>query len=276
MSVKKQKSPLLLLHGWAMTPAVWQPLRAALDAEAFDTQAPALPGHDGHEHAARPDATLDAWAEIFAPQMGAPVFAPQVGAPVWAGTRPAPTPLAPTTVVGWSLGALIALELARLYPERVARLILIGATPRFAAAPDWPHGLDAGTVAAFGEDYTHQTAACLRRFLTLQSLGEKTARRSLLSRLETACVPHPEGRPLPALADGLKILSGSDLRPRLVTIGQPVHLIHGDGDTLMPLAAARWLAAALPNARLSVLEGCGHALPLSHPVELAQLISVFA
>lgn len=249
MSVKKQKPSLLLLHGWAMTPAVWQPLRAALDAEAFDTQAPALPGHDGHEHAARPDATLDAWAEIFAPQ---------------------------TTVVGWSLGALIALELARLYPERVARLILIGATPRFAAAPDWPHGLDAGTVAAFGEDYTHQTAACLRRFLTLQSLGEKTARRSLLSRLETACVPHPEGRPLPALADGLKILSGSDLRPRLATIGQPVHLIHGDGDTLMPLAAARWLAAALPNARLSVLEGCGHALPLSHPVELAQLISVSA
>jgi pimeloyl-[acyl-carrier protein] methyl ester esterase len=246
----KGKTPLLFLHGWAMTPAIWQASIAALgeSGHAVEIHAPALPGHGAH--AASPGgASLAAWAEALAPALPA-------GA----------------ALIGWSLGALLALELARIQPERVARLILIGATARFVAAPDWPHGLDAATVEAFIDDYERRPAATLRRFLALQTLGDD-ARRQLLPRLAAACVPHPDpAPPRPALADGLRILAAADLRSGLAAIAQPVHIIHGAGDALMPPAAAHWLAGALPRARLTLLENRGHALPLSSPAECAALI----
>jgi pimeloyl-[acyl-carrier protein] methyl ester esterase len=246
----KTTLPLVLLHGWGMTPAVWHPLIAALDRAPADADlyTPALPGHLGEASSAPP--TLSAWAEALVPAL-----------------PPA------AVIVGWSLGALLALELARFHPQKVARLVLIGATPRFVSGPDWPHGLTPETVTAFINGYASQPAATLRRFLALQTLGD-AARRRLLPQLEAACVPHPAAQPLPALADGLQILVDSDLRPppTLAAIEQPAHLIHGDGDALMPLAAARSLADALSHARLSVLANCGHAPLLSRPAECAALI----
>ncbi|MDR1854101.1 MAG: alpha/beta fold hydrolase [Azoarcus sp.] len=229
-------TPLVLLHGWAMTPAVWTPLRGAL--KGIEIHAPALPGNG---------TTLAAWADALAP------------------TLPPRAHL-----VGWSLGAMLALELAALHPTRVSRLTLIAATPRFVAAPDWPHGLDAATVAAFVAGYANDPRATLRRFLALQTLGDAAGRR-LTPRLEAASVPHADA-PLPALAAGLKILADADLRPRLAAVTQPVRLIHGDGDALMPLAAARWLADALPRAALTVLERCGHAPLLSRTADCAAVL----
>ena len=240
-----RKAPLFFLHGWAMTPAAWQPLIEALGTEDFESHAPVLPGHDGNATNVMP--TLAAWADTLA-------LALPAGA----------------AVIGWSLGALLALELARTRPDRVKRLILLGATPCFVSAPDWPHGLDAALVASFTDGYTDQPDQTLRRFLALQTLGD-ASRRQLLPQLEAATVPHA-GHPLPALADGLKILAESDLRLQLAEIEQPVHLIHGSDDALMPLEAAHWIKTALPNARLTVYERCGHALPLSRPEDCAALI----
>ncbi|MDR1424340.1 MAG: alpha/beta fold hydrolase [Azoarcus sp.] len=239
------KSPLALLHGWAMTPAVWMPLRAALGdiacVAANDDPPPQGLGTD--------DAALSAWADSLAPSL-----------------PPA------STVVGWSLGALLALELARAHPARVARLILIAATPRFVAAANWPHGLDAATLAAFVNGYARRPAITLRRFLALQTLGDAAARR-LLPALEAASVTHEKtAPPRPALINGLNILATADLRPHLAAITQPVHLLHGDGDALMPLAAAHWLAHTLPDARLTVLDKRGHAPLLSCPAECAAAI----
>jgi pimeloyl-[acyl-carrier protein] methyl ester esterase len=238
-----RKTPLLFLHGWASSPAVWQPLIAALAAEKsdFESYAPTLPGHDGNATETAPN--LAAWADAL--PSGA-------------------------TVIGWSLGALLALELARTRPEIVERLILFSATPCFVSAPDWPHGLDAAVVASFTDGYLSQPTQTLRRFLALQTLGD-ASRRKLHSQLEAAAVSH-DGHPLPMLADGLKILAESDLRLHLAEIRQPVHLVHGSDDALMPVEAARWLAAALPHARLTIVEHCGHALLLSRPDDCAALI----
>ncbi|MCL2876623.1 MAG: alpha/beta fold hydrolase [Betaproteobacteria bacterium] len=240
-----RKTPLFFLHGWAMAPAVWQPLIAALGAENFEIHTPALPGHD--ENAISINPTLAAWADALAPAIP-------------------PT----ATVIGWSLGALLALELARTRFEHVERLILLGVTPRFVSTSNWPHGLDAAVVASFTDGYASQPTQTLRRFLTLQTLGD-AYRRQLLPQLEAAAVPHTTS-PLPALADGLKILTASDLRPQLAKIRQPVHIIHGNDDALMPIEAARQLAAALPRARLTVFEHCGHAPLLSRADECAAVI----
>jgi pimeloyl-[acyl-carrier protein] methyl ester esterase len=46
-----------------------------------------------------------------------------------------------TMLLGWSLGAMVALELARTQAARVSALVLVGATPRFVAAAHWPYGV---------------------------------------------------------------------------------------------------------------------------------------
>ncbi|MDR0703237.1 MAG: alpha/beta fold hydrolase [Azoarcus sp.] len=238
--------PLVFLHGWAMTPAIWQPMAGALGGDASDIHIPALPGHG--VATANPRNSLAAWVEALAPAL----------------PRDA-------VLVGWSLGALLALELARVRPRQVARLALIGSTPRFVASADWPHGLDEKTVSDFIEGYARDPAATLRRFLILQTLGDD-ARDHLFRRLsEAVCAPR-DGQTPKALADGLHILAATDLRANLAAIEQPVCLIHGDGDALMPPAAVRWLADTLPRARLRMLENRGHAPLVSARDECAAAI----
>ena len=82
-------------------------------------------------------------------------------------------------------------------------------------------------------------------------------------------VPLDPGR-TSGLARGLRLLATCDQRAIAADIRQPVTLIHGAGDALMPLGAAQWLATRLPAARLELMGDCGHAPFLSRPGECAE------
>ena len=60
------------------------------------------------------------------------------------------------------------------------------------------------------------------------------------------------------------ILATEDRTPQLRSLeGLPVTVLHGAADPLIPVSAGRQLAAAIPGARLEVVEGMGHSLPLA-------------
>jgi pimeloyl-ACP methyl ester carboxylesterase len=63
-----------------------------------------------------------------------------------------------------------------------------------------------------------------------------------------------------------------DLRPLLPHVRQPVLLVHGEHDTVVPWAHAEELLRGLPNARCAVLEGCGHVPSYTHPEMLAEVV----
>ena len=69
----------------------------------------------------------------------------------------------------------------------------------------------------------------------------------------------------PRCRASLDMLAQSDLRPLLHEVHQPVLLVHGAADPLMPLAAAERLLMKLPEARLEVFGGSAHAPFASHP-----------
>lgn len=239
--------PLVLLHGWGLSPTVWSGMRPYLTAFP-EIHAPWLPGHGPAEAAHGPE--LADWTELLVPDLPDDAL-----------------------VVGWSLSGLIALDLARRYPRKVARLALIGATPRFVAGPDWPQGLAAETVQGFRDGFASDAAATLRRFVALQTVGD--ARRKAVALALSAALPAMGEENASALGEGLRLLAETDLRDSL-DIAQPVRLLHGEGDALMPPGAATWLADRLPDGRLTLFTDCGHAPFLSRPADCATLLAGFA
>jgi pimeloyl-[acyl-carrier protein] methyl ester esterase len=166
-------------------------------------------------------------------------------------------------VVGWSLGAQVALAWAQTKPQQIERLALIAATPCFTQRRDWPHAVAAPVLEAFARALQSDRSGTIQRFFSLQARGDNRAKR-VARRLHGvfAGSPAPDAR---ALERGLDLLLETDLRGALAAIEQPVLIVHGERDVLAPLAAGEYLAQALPHAHLEVIPGTAHAPFISEP-----------
>ncbi len=233
---------LVLVHGWGVNRGVWGPLAEALAPHRRVQSIDLLGYDDGRAPSVRYD--LDAMAADLLTR------APQRSA--W---------------VAWSLGGLVAMRAAVREPHRVSRLHLVGASPRFVTAPDWPHGVDAAVMQRLCRDLSADYRGALGRYLLLQA-GDPRDGRALARRLRPLIerVGAPRRWVLEA---SLAVLQGTDLRGELDGLTVPVHLIHGERDRLAPIGAARYLADRLPGARLTQLSS-GHAPFASDPVGFAQ------
>jgi pimeloyl-ACP methyl ester esterase len=226
---------LVLVHGWGFGSAVWRPVAEHLPA-TLRVHRVDLPGYGSHE---------------FSPDM-LPVDA---------------------VVCGWSLGALYALQWARHYPDRIARLVLVGATPRFVQTTDWPWAQLPALLNEFASGVRADATTALRRFAALLNRGDGQA-RSLTREMSAMLDRHT---PTTAcLLEGLETLRTTDLRDAIADVGQPTLVIHGQCDSLMPPAAGRWLADRLPQGRLEVFEGAAHAPFLSDRQRFAAAVARFA
>lgn len=239
--------PVVLLHGWASHAQVIRGLARVLEKH-FRVQVMALPGYGGT--AACAPYTLERIADALA------AAAPRH-----------------CSVVGWSLGAQVAMTWAQRAPKQVSRLSLIGATPCFTQRADWPHAVTPVVMRQFTSAIKRDCPSVLRRFVALQSLGDVQAVR-VAHQLRTVLFTHP----LPAqdvLESGLEILRGADLRAMLPLIRQPALILHGEHDAVTPSAAGQALSGMLPNARFHKIAGAGHAPFLSDPSAVAALLHEF-
>ena len=230
---------MVFLHGWGTHPVIWEPL---LEHYPKATALP-LPGYAGSETAT----TLDGMVEILAMQI------PEG-----------------SVLVGWSLGGQLAMHVSLRYPAKVSNLVLIGATPCFVNRDDWPHGVAAEVFEQFALSLAADYADTIRRFLALQAQGSGSVREVLTAlRRRLLAQPRP---PAGVLEAGLEILQNLDMRGEVRQLAMPVTLIHGTGDKLAPVAAARWMADAIPAASLTEVTGAGHAPFLSHAQGVAEMI----
>lgn len=229
---------VVLVHGWGLHGGVWHDLAARL-AATHRVTVPDLPGH-GRSPDADSAFTLDALADAVQRHTAGPA--------VW---------------VGWSLGALVALTAALRFPDRVERLVLIGATPRFVQSPDWSQAMAPETLAQFARELETDYRGTLARFLSLQA-GEGEAGRETVRRLRAVLAEGGDPAPV-ALRAGLRLLAETDLRARLAEVNAPALVLHGKRDRLAPAGAGEYLAAHLRDARLVTVPGAGHAPFLSHP-----------
>lgn len=250
-------TPCYALHGWCFGPGVWRDMAAHWPG----LQALALPGYGDPDRRAQEEGADLSPAGAAEADTGAEpgaTHSPLRTLDALAHAVAQRLPPQPVDLLGWSLGALVALQLAASAPQRVRRLVLLGASARFVAAPDWPHAVAPALLDGFRTELAQDAAALRARFALLCAQGEAPAQaRTVVRRLRAL-----SSAPLPVLDDGLAVLASSDLRPLLPRAQAPVLLLHGAHDALMPVGAAQALAQALPTARLQVLLDAGHALPL--------------
>ena len=170
------------------------------------------------------------------------------------------TAVAPGPVVlgGWSLGGMVALELAARTEIPVDKLLLLATTPRFTMATDWPHGLPDTQVRALRRNLERRFEATLGDFFALAfAEGEVAAER--LRAIRTFAI-YPGGLPDHATAAALlELLAVHDQRAILPAISCPALVLHGTLDRVTPAGAGRALAAALPQGQLHEIAGAGHA-----------------
>lgn len=159
-------------------------------------------------------------------------------------------------VVGASLGAAAALELALTHPARVRSLTLITpfveASPRLTAIGEAWH-----RVAAEASAET-LAASLLPWFFSARFLADPAARGRTLRGLAQTVARVPADT-IRRMAAGLDAWSGSRTAD-LARLSMPTLVIAAGDDLLTPEAPA--IAAAIPGAKLVVVEGAGHAVAL--------------
>ncbi|MDA8164913.1 MAG: methyltransferase domain-containing protein [Desulfobacteraceae bacterium] len=156
--------------------------------------------------------------------------------------------LARVRLIGWSMGAHLALDFARAHPGRVASLDLL------AMRREWP----AAEIEQIRRELAADPQGFLAAFYRKCFLGDRALYRLFQSTLEAGCLREP---PLAVLHRGLDYLAQARSLPAPV----PTRLVHGRRDLIVPLAER----AELPGAESEVLDHAGHLVFLGAGCTLA-------
>jgi pimeloyl-ACP methyl ester carboxylesterase len=233
--------PLVLVHGLGDRSEAWAPMIKQLKKDGFHVYALDLLGYGRSPKPADSDYSIATQEQLVAD------FIRALG-------------MQKTDIGGWSMGGWIALKLALDHPEMVDRVVVYDAA-----------GLRYDT--GFSQSIFHPTnAAELRR---LQILLE------------------PNSRPLPGFIarDALRkfagqqwvidrgmdsMFTGRDLvDSRLSDFTEPLLLVWGADDRLIPVALAEKMHALDPRSELDVVEGCGHLAPALCTTRVAAVTAEF-
>ena len=175
------------------------------------------------------------------------------------------------TIVGHCLGGWIATEMAVRNPERIGRLVLIG-----AAGLQLPDAL-VGDLFMYSQHRDGGIMAELRELLFAEPTGElalgivpdgRVAIPDEVRRYKSLTLAGRVGWEPPYLHD-LK------LARRLHRITAPTLVLWGEHDRLIPPANGRAYAEHIPHATLHTLPGCGHSAIIEQPEACMNLIEPF-
>ncbi|MGZ4179213.1 MAG: 2-succinyl-6-hydroxy-2,4-cyclohexadiene-1-carboxylate synthase [Solirubrobacteraceae bacterium] len=233
---------VVFLHGFTHTGRSWQPVIAAL-AERYTSVADDIRGHG--------DAS-----ERLPVSLGTVVDDVLAAAPER------------FTLVGYSMGGRIALHVALRRPDRVQRLVLIGASPGIADAQqrEARRLADERLADEVGRSTIEEFAQRWAQTPVLAGLPPQALEAARADRLRST----PAG-----LARALRGLGTGALPPlwdRLGELAMPVTLAVGERDEKFRGIAAE-MSRGVPGSQVVVVPGAGHAVHLEAPEAIAALLS---
>ena len=247
--------PVILIHGFISSSLVWSQVFLPLANAGFRVIALDLPGYGYSEKPNQGAYTIDSQARAVAGLMDR-------------------LSIDKATIVGASYGGAIAATLALDYPDRVERLVMVGAVTNDDAKKH-----------------------LLMRILQVPLLGDVTTPLYLSSmwalRLRMRDMYERTGRPFDErmLRARHHVLATANMQRSMIRtarrwnanriarqaplIRQPTLLLWGEDDNHIPLRNAFELRDAIPNSRLIVFRNCGHLPPTEYPQQFVQVLADF-
>jgi pimeloyl-[acyl-carrier protein] methyl ester esterase len=261
---QKQSIPIVLLHGWGLNSAVWQPLLDNLSTEftdAFHVITIDLPGFGANiNRKVSPYSLANVCQQIM------------------------DTVEQPAIYLGWSLGGLVATEMALTHPEKVLGLITVASSPRFlehrlaevtedkeANQLVWP-GIKPQVLSAFHQQLHIDAKKTINGFLKLQAMGSPHVRQDI-KQISQLVFQHDMANKN-TLDESLNLLETSDYRSKLVDIKQPFLRLYGTADSLVPKSVIGLVAKlAENNSDQHIFQGASHAPFISHLNDFTQVLT---
>ena len=169
-------------------------------------------------------------------------------------------------LAGLSMGGYCALEIIRQAPERVAALALLDTSAR----PDTPESTAnrRRLVALAAQNYERVVEELLPKLVAPAHLSDPAitgAVRAMAGAFDATSFARQQEA----------IISRADSRPLLPSIACPTLVLCGREDALTPLAIHEEMAAAIPGARLVVVDGSGHLSPLERPAAVTAALAAW-
>jgi proline iminopeptidase len=179
-------------------------------------------------------------------------------------------------VVGASMGGMIAQLVAASTPERVLTLTSIMSTTGARLLPQPKAHVRRQLLRrpANPADVESVTDHLVRMFTLIGSPGYPTPPDEMRVRIRRSVERgyHPAGVARQLVA----IVADGDRSPRLSRISCPTLVIHGRADPLVPYACGVDTANSVPGAKMLVIKGMGHALPVSMWPQIIDAIAAHA
>jgi pimeloyl-ACP methyl ester carboxylesterase len=181
------------------------------------------------------------------------------------------------TLVGNSMGGLVAAEAVLSAPERYERLVLVSAA---GLINTWlPHQRGRATSQAwgtFGPGFGRAAREVVSRRLARYLMFRLFVRYPGRLRKELLWEQMASGLPAPGFADALDAVIEYDARDRLEEIEIPTMIVWGFDDWVISTMAALSYHRRIPHSRLEIFERTGHVPQLERPARFNRLLEEFA
>lgn len=250
--VEGEGHPLLLLHGGGADAVWWEEVIPSL-ARHFQVYAMDLRGHGKTVRPPEPKLHADVWTEDLKNFMDS--FGIERAA-----------------LAGWSLGGIVVMNFATVYPDRVTHLIPMGAPGSHTGVWDRKGFEDRMALVESGiamKEIVEKTFEFTKVTFSKYSLEHNPTAvekvRQMLSRNRpTDYAEMLRCREDPAILEG-----------KLKAVTCPSLVICGDSDSRTPLEMSENLHKALPNSYLRIIADCGHNYAREQPEATSRSIITF-
>ena len=247
--------PIILIHGFISSNLIWANTLLPLARKGFRVIAPDLPGYGYSDKPADAEYTINEQAHAMVGLMDR-------------------LKIEKATIAGASYGGAIAATMALDYPERVEKLILVGAVTNDAAKKKLLLRLsclpiigDIATPLFLGSRWILR-----RRMQEMYRRMDKPINDLMVAARHHLLATSNVHR---AMIRTARRWSANRIQREASLIRRSTMLVWGDQDDHIPLADAFQLREAIPNAKLVVFRNCGHLPPAEYPEQFVEVVSDF-
>lgn len=170
-------------------------------------------------------------------------------------------------VLGFSMGGMVAQELALAHPERIRTLTLAGT---------YCGGEGSALASPEATEVLRDAVATRDREAAIEGFWRVNVSHAFAAdaqaHAEFMAIGLSKGVALAVVMEQMRAIAGHDTSSRLGEIAAPTLIVHGSEDMMLPVRNAHQIAGLMSDARLEIIDGAGHLFFWEQPQRAADLV----